>query len=186
MKNFAILFLFFVIACKQKSKDKTPTAEPFFPVLSYIKSQVAHVDTSLYSIIKVTWTDSTHTDTTYIKREEFRGLAKDFLELPDISDKKYKDLYTEEKFFDAGINKVILTYLPTSDTTTIKRQEVLINKEDEGDKVSNFIINTQTTNRDSSVEKRLLWEVDQSFNVISTVQKPGQPELTRRFKVVWE
>jgi hypothetical protein len=187
MKNIGILLLLFVIACKQKSKDKSPKAEPFFPVLSYIKSQVAHVDTSLYSIIKVTWLDSVKTDTAYIKREDFKGLAKDFLELPDLSDKKYKDLYTEEKFYDEGLNKVMLTYLPkNSDTTIIQRQEVLINRQDDGDKVNSFIIDMSLTNKDSSVEKKLLWQVDRSFNVVTIVQKPGQPEVTNRFKVTWE
>src|SRR5689334_1712556 len=117
MKNFAILFLFFVFSCKQKQKDKTPGAEPFFPVLSYIKSQVAHVDTSLYSIIKIAGSDSIQTDTTYIKREEFRGLAKDFLEIPDLADTKYKDLYTEENFYDEGMNKVFITYRPKNADT---------------------------------------------------------------------
>lgn len=187
MKKIGILILLFAIACKQKPKDKTAQADPFFPVLSYIKSQVAHVDTSLYSIIKITWVDSMHTDTDYIKREEFRGLAKDFLEIPDLTDKKYKDLYIEEKFYDEGMNKVFITYRPkNADTTVIQRQEVIIDKEDVGDKVSTFIIHTIQTSKDSSVEKELLWKVDNSFNVVSSVQKPGEKEVKRTFKVVWE
>src|SRR6266498_2121810 len=127
MKKIGSILLFvFVIACKQKDKKKDPT-ENFFPVLSFIKSQVAHVDTSFYSIMKITWLDTLHTDTTYIKREDFGDLAKDFLEVPDIADKKYKDLYTEDKFYAADMNKVIFTYLPKADTTIIQRQEVLIN-----------------------------------------------------------
>jgi len=187
MKKISLLlFLAFIISCKQRSKEKKER-ETFFPVLSYIKSQVAHVDTSLYSIIKVTWTDSIHTDTTYIKREEFRELAKDFLELPDLSDKKYQDIYTEDKFYDEGMNKVFITYRPkNTNAAVIQRQEVVINKEDVGDKVSNFIINMVQNFRDSSIEKELLWRIDNSFNVITSVQKPGQPEITRRFKVVWE
>lgn len=187
MKNLAIFFLLFVLACEQKSKDKTPAVEPFFPVLSYIKSQVAHVDTSLYSIIKVAWLDSIHTDTAYIKREDFRGLARDFLDIPDLTNKKYKDLYTEEKFYDEGMNKVFITYRPkNTDTVIIQRQEVIIDKEDTGDKVSTFIIHTIQTSKDSSVERDLLWKVDHSFNVVTSIQKPDQKEITKTFKVVWE
>lgn len=187
MKKLGILLLVFFFACKQKTKEKTPESEPFFPVLSYIKSQVAQVDTSLYSITKINWLDSVRSDTTPVRREEFRGLAKDFFEIPDLCDKKYKDLYTEEKFYDEGLNKVILTYLPkNADTVIIQRQEVLINKGDEGDKVGSFIINVRMVNKDSSVEKKMLWQVDNSFNVVTSVQKPGQAESTTRFKVVWE
>ena len=71
-----------LFACKSKKEE---VKETFFPVLSFIKSQVAHVDTSLYPIIKLTFIDSTRTDTEYIKREDFRSLAKDFLELPDLT-----------------------------------------------------------------------------------------------------
>ena len=184
-KNSILLLLIVVIACKQKEKEKTP-AETFFPVLSFIKSQVAHVDTSFYPIIKITWLDSVHTDTTYIKREDYRGLAKDFLEIPDISTPKYKDLYTEEKFYDESLNKVILTYRPKDlNTVILQHQEVLINRNTEGDKVSSFLIDLMITNKDSAVEKKLLWKADRSFLVLSSVQKPGQTETSQRFKVIW-
>lgn len=186
MKKIGILLFFsIIVACKQKSKDKTQ-AEAFFPVLSYIKSQVTHVDTSFYPITKVTWLDSIHTDTTYIKREDFSSLAKDFLEIPDISTTKYKDLFTEEKFYDESLNKVVLAYRPKDPgSTIIQRQEVLINHDQQGDKVNNFIIDLTIVTKDSSVEKKLLWQVNKSFNVYSSVQKPGQTETIRRFKVIW-
>ena len=186
MKKISIfLFIFIIVACKQKAKEKTQ-AEAFFPVLSYIKSQVAHVDTSFYPIIKVSWLDSIHTDTTYIKREDFSKLAKDFLEIPDVSTTKYKDQYTEEKFYDASMNKVILTYRPKDPgNAIIQRQEVLIDHDPQGDKVNNFIIDLTIATKDSSVEKKLLWQVDKNFNVYSSVQKPGQTETIRRFKVIW-
>lgn len=186
MKKISI-FLFFsiIVACKQKAKEKTQT-EDFFPVLSYIKSQVAHVDTSFYPITKVSWLDSIHTDTTYIKREDFSSLAKDFLEIPDISTTKYKDTYTEEKFYDESLNKVILTYRPKDPgNAVIQRQEVLIDHNPQSDKVNNFIIDLTFVTKDSSVEKKLLWQVDKSFNVYSSVRKPGQTETIRRFKVIW-
>jgi len=186
MKKISIfLFLFIIVACKQKAKEKTQT-EPFFPVLSYIKSQVTHVDTSFYPITKVSWLDSMHTDTTYIKREDFSNLAKDFLEIPDISATKYKELYTEEKFYDASLNTVILSYKPKDPgSAIIQRQEVLINHDLQGDKVNNLIIDLTIATKDSSVEKKLLWQVNKSFNVYSSVQKPGQAETIRRFKVIW-
>src|SRR6187399_2070762 len=84
-----------LFACKQKkTEDKN---ESFFPALSFLQSQVADIDTSLYSIKKIVYIDSLHSDTSWVNREEFRGLAKDFLAIPDIARKKYKKLYAEEK-----------------------------------------------------------------------------------------
>ena len=55
---FIALVFAFVISCKGK---KNEPKEKFFPVLSYLKSQVADIDTSLYSIRKVIYVDSVRT-----------------------------------------------------------------------------------------------------------------------------
>ena len=181
-KILAGSILLLLLACSNKKKEK----EGFFPVLSYIKSQVAQVDTSLYPIIMITWQDSVHTDTTYVKREEFRDLAIDFLDIPDLTEKKYQSLYTEEKFFDQGLNRVVFTCKPKkTDTAMIQQQETQIAPDPSGDKVKSFFIDLIVPNKDSSVEKKMLWKVDESFQVATIVQKPGQPEITRIIKVAW-
>ena len=95
MKKWLTLWsvLLLIVACKEKEAE--PKKE-FISILSYINNQVADVDTSLYSIIRLDFIDSTRTDTTYIRREDFRALAKDFLSLPDIADKKNRKDYKEE------------------------------------------------------------------------------------------
>jgi hypothetical protein len=40
-----------VYSCKSKKEGEEPTN--YFPVLSFLKSQVTNVDTSLYQIIKI-------------------------------------------------------------------------------------------------------------------------------------
>lgn len=145
------------------------------------------MDTSLYSIKKIFWLDSTHTDTSYVKREKFRELAKDFLDIPDLSDNKFSDLYTEEKFYDEGLNRVILTCKPKDpETALIQRQEVLISPDPSGDKVKSIIIDLSIINKDSSVQKRMLWSVNQNFQVATIVQKKGQAETNSISKVVWD
>lgn len=181
MKKYWIGFvLLFLLACSQKKK------EGFFPVLSYIKSQIAEVDTSLYPIIKITWLDSIRTDTQYIKREEFRGLAKDFLEIPDLTEKKFESQYSEEKFFDQGLNRVVLICKPNKDETgIIQQQETQIAPDPTGDKVKSFFVDVLLSNKDSLVEKKMLWKVDMSFQVATMIQKPGEPQTTHITKVVW-
>lgn len=185
-----MLWLFPVLlvlpACKSKKKDDTPK-EPPFPVLSYIKSQVKDVDTSIYTIRKIIITDSIHSDTTYIPREEFRAAAKDFLELPDLADKKYAGRFTEKRFFDESMNRVIIDYTPVNpEKEEITKQEVLITPDKAtGDKVNTIILEKIINNRNGYLEQEFLWQVDKSFQVTTTTQLPGQPEKTVTIKVIW-
>lgn len=180
----AVVFIFIAASCKTKKKEAT---EKFFPVLSFIKSQVADVDTSLFSIRKYVFIDSLRTDTVFINRGQFRQEAQDFLSIPDLAASKYADRYKEEKQFDESLNRVMITYLPINpDKEEIQRQEVLIHPDPGGtDKVTNIIINRIINTKDSSVEKRLLWKVDESFQVTTIRQLVGQPETISTFKVAW-
>lgn len=172
-----------LLACGHKKKD---TGETFFPALSFIQSQVAHVDTSLYFIRKIVSVDSLRSDTLYIRREAFRDEAKDFLSLPDLSASRYKDRYTENSQFDQSINRVLLTYTPADpEKEQIQREDVLIRRDPSGDKVTTIIIHSIVNTRDSLVEKRMLWQVDKSFQVTTMRQLPGQPEVVSTFKVIW-
>ena len=172
-------------ACNQKKEEDK--SESFFPVLSFLQSQVADIDTSLYAIKKIIYIDSLHSDTSWVKREEFRELAKDFLTIPDIASKKYKKLYAEEKLYDESMNRVILSYKPIRpDNAEIQKQEILITPDVAvGDKVSSIIIDQVVSNKDGSVQKKMLWRVDQSFQVTTISQKPGESENISTLKVTW-
>ena len=173
----------FIVACGGNEKENK---DPFFPVLSYIKSQVADIDTSLYSIRKLVYVDSLRTDTIFLHRENFRKEAKDFLSVPDISAPAYRKRFVEEKLFDETLNRVLLTYTPLNpDKEEIQRQEVLIKPDPSGDKVTNIIINSVINSRDSSVQKKLLWKVGESFQTTITKQLAGQPEKTSIVRVIW-
>lgn len=193
MKRFLIagsVLLLTIASCKHKKKivDEEEIA-PFFPVLSFLQSQVAHIDTSLYSIRKIIITDSIHSDTTWIKREEVKALAKDFLDLPDLTAKKIAAAYTQKRLYDAGLNRVILSYTPANpETEEVQLQEVLMTPDAaNGDKVNSIIIDRGINTKDSSVQKRMLWKVlDQSFQVTTITQKAGLPEIIYTLKVIWE
>jgi len=186
-KNYFILILpiIFISSCGQKKPQED---KKFISVLSLIEKQVAHVDTSLYSIMKIEITDSLHSDTTYIPREEFRMAAKDFLDIPDLSVKKIANLYKEEPAqYDELMNRVIITYLPIDPKKEeIKKQELLVTPNTPtGDNVNNVIITRVISNKDSFLQKNMLWQMDKSFQVITTTQKPGKPEIIKTIKVSW-
>ena len=187
MKSYSVLLVGLIIAvsaCRQKKQED----KKFISVLSLIKKQVAHVDTSLYSIMKVVYIDSLHSDTSYIPREEFENTAKDFLDIPDLSDQKVAKRYKEEPArYDELLNRVIITYIPLKPgEEEIKSQELLVTPNQvTGDKVSNIIIIREISNRDSFLQRKMLWQMDKSFQVITTSQKPGKPEIITTTKVSW-
>jgi hypothetical protein len=178
------------ISCGNK-KEKEEKAEKgsFFPVLSFIQAQVAHVDTALFSIRQFTIIDSTHIDTMHIPREQFRGLAKDFLELPDLSEKKYEQRFTEKKVYDETLNRLILVYEPIEkENEIIQRQELVVTPDLAGgdsSRVNSIIVNYLFSSKDSSVQKRMLWQADRSFQITTIKQLPGKPETMSTTRVTW-
>jgi len=155
-------------------------------VLTIIKNQVATVDSSVYAIRKIVIEDST-TDTTFIRREDFANLAKDFLQTPDISQKKLKKHYFESKFFDESLRKVIITYTPDNETLELRRQEIHITPDQgDGDKISTIIMDKFISRKDSNIQKRLLWQMDDHFQVVTIIQKPGEKERAKTIKVMWK
>jgi hypothetical protein len=171
-----------LFSCTSKKKEAEKSS--FFPVISFIKSQIAHVDTSLFAITRINYIDSLHSDTTFFKREEFRTLAKEFTELPDLTESKYQKLYKEDTLVDESLNSITFTYLPIhSEKEYIQRQEVHITLN--GSEVRNIFIDVQKDTKDSSIQKKMLWHVDHSFRIVTTIQKPGKPETTSNMKVIW-
>jgi len=128
MKKFFLaglpLLTLFLFSCKEKKKAES---KGFVSVISLIEKQVAHVDTSLYSIVQVIAKDSLHTDTNYIPREKFRETAREFLELPDLTNPEVAARFNEEKMYDTLMRRVIISYTPIDPKKEeIKKIELLI------------------------------------------------------------
>lgn len=179
------LVLITISSCK--NDEKKDESKEYFPVLSFLNSQVAAVDTSLYSIMRLDYVDSARIDTSYIPREQFRQVAAEFLSIPDISARKYRDRYVEKEQYDELTDRVILSYNPVDATKEeIQSEEVLIRPDAaSGDKVTSIIVNRLINTRDSIVQKRLLWQVDESFQVVIMKQLPGKDETLTRYRVTW-
>jgi hypothetical protein len=187
MKNYVLTVIAAVsllAACKSKPKEEP---KHFISVLSLLNKQVAKIDTSLYAITKIVEQDSLRSDTSYIRREDFRAAAKDFLDIPDLSDPKVAKRYKEENRYDELMNRVIITYTPVEpEKEDIQKQEILVTPNiATGDKVNNIIIERVISNRNGFLEKKMLWQIDHSFLITTTTQKPGEPEVTTTTKVTW-
>lgn len=180
-KNLALKiflsFSLFYLACRQKKND-------VFPVMDFIKAQVANVDTSLYLILKlVPITDSTF-DTTYVKREQFKDLARDFLETPDIS-KTFGGKYTEERMMNNDLGLAVFIATPKDEDLEVRRQEVRIEPNPPNDKIKSVYIEKVKNTGDSSITKRMTWYTDKKFQIVTISQKGNQEEKTSVVEVVW-
>lgn len=143
------------------------------------------VDSSLNSIMKITTMGGT-SDTTYLRREEFRGYANDFLSLPDLSSADLKSKYTETKLYDQELQRVILNYTPKESDAQIRRQEVIIEANSQaGDRVETIYIDQLVDSADSTIQKRLTWQVDEYFQVVTISQGKESTEKITILRLIW-
>jgi hypothetical protein len=190
MKQYVFLLpvtLLFFLSCEQKKK--TGEQKTFVSVISLVKAQIAHVDTSLYSIMKIVSTDSLHTDTSYVKREDFAEAAKEFLNLPELSDPDVAEKFREESRYDSLIKKAVIAYYPVNEKEEVQKIELLasisdVNK-DGNNKVTNIIVEKGKTNRNGSVIQKMYWNTDKSFTIITFSQIPGEQEKITTTRVIW-
>jgi len=183
-----IRWLFFLLvvfaSCTSKKNPKKPD-DAFFPVASFLKSQVAVVDSSLNGIVKVLTVNGV-SDTQFIKPENFRNYAQDFLSLPDLSSDDLSDDYTETKLYDEELKTVVLNYTPKTQNAQIRRQDVLIQPTDDGDKVLTIYTEQVLQSGDSTVQKRLTWHVDSRFEIVTITQKETGPENVKILRLNWK
>ncbi len=180
-----VIVLVLLTGCKN-NPDRSGN---FISIPSLIEAQVAHVDTSLYSITRYDYrgTDTVAFDTLYIPREQFREQAKDFLALPDLSTPAYAKRFSEETRYDELMKKVIISYLPVNASgEEWQKEEVhVLPSVAEGDKVTTLLASRVINDRNGLRQDELLWLMDRSFTITRTTQLPGQPAETITTKVIW-
>jgi hypothetical protein len=175
--------LVFLIGCKDEKPENTTE---FFPVTDYLKSQVKHVDTSLYRIIKIESANG-RSDTSFLKREEFSKIARDFVEIPDIAAKKIKNDYEETQMYDESLQSIILTYTTSERENKVQRQDVILGQanEDGNSDVSTIIVHTMENSKKTSIEKNMVWYVNKRFIIVTKTNTANQPEKIEKLEVIW-
>jgi len=180
-----LLFIpvFIVAACKNDKKDPE---DSFISALSIIKAQVNHIDTSLYQITLYN-SDDDHTDTTYLKREELRDVAKSFLDLPDITVSNLSGQYSQERLIDAEQNILSITSTAKDSLLEIQQQIIIVALEDIGSgKVKSIFVDRFRDLPDGLLEQKMYWEVDKYFRIGNIIHHPDQPEEVSVTRVTWE
>lgn len=186
MKNIFILLAFLSIGFSSCEEKKEKSNEPVISAISIIKGQLNHLDTSFYQISKIETIDG-KADTAYLKREEVRGLASDFLSLTDISQKDYSENYIEERLIDEGQNTLSITATAKNEQQEIQKQIIIIPLDEfASGKVESIYIDRSVQIKDSSIQQKLFWQIGQYFQVGSIIQKGSAPEIIHIRKVKWD
>jgi len=183
---YCLLLAALCTACKSKRK-KTEAADNtrFFPVLSFLQSQVKEVDTSLYTITVIE-TVAGRSDTVIIPRERLRNYASDFLEIPDITQPKWKGDYSETTQYDTMMGRAFLIYTANDAELLLQRQDVTITPSFGGnDEIKTVFVHTIKNAGDSTVEKKMYWVVNDHFIINTIVQRQDGSELVRKRQVFW-
>ena len=188
---FIAPLLCLLIACgNENAADATdPNAgdAAFYPVVSFLKSQAAHIDTSLYTIMQLQ-RNGNGTDTAFIPREAFKDVSNPFLTLPNIAEGSLKKKYNESRLYDETLDRFVITYTPkeVDEELEIRRQDVVIVPNlGSGENIESVYIERQQTGGDSTVHQKMNWETEKGFTIRSIIQKQGAPETVHTTEVVW-
>lgn len=182
---FALCCIVIFGSCKHKKKEWRNTSN-YFPTLSFLQGQVKELETSFKSFTSVA-TNGSHNDTSFLKREEVRRLATDFLTIPNFSDTNQASNYIESNLFDSLLNRAVLSYVADDEDLEMQKLDVSVISPGTGqDQVKTVYIEKSVSKGDSIVEKKMIWEVGEYFNIRTIVHKKNQPEAVRNLKVYWE
>lgn len=188
MKQMLIgcLAALFIIGCKSKKdkKAEVPAAD-FFPVGDYLRGQIARLDTSLYTFFKIETVDG-RSDTTSIRNTDVKTYAKDFRDLPDLSDSEIKDDYTVDKLFDDIQNAFVFTYT-TKEDHPVQQQQVTVEpafNEKGQNEIRSVFVDLWEAEDGVSTRKRMMWEAT-GFYITTTTEAEGQAQKTKTTKIIW-
>jgi len=162
---------------KFEQQDKS-----FYPIGSFIRSELSLVDSLPIAVFKYTIKDQ-KTDTQLLDKPAFRKIAEAFL-TPDITVDPLKKKYKETVFMDATINSVTFSYVTDDASAEIQKIDVFINPET--DKVKNIYVEKITRGGDSSITQKMIWIAGKHFQISTMVTHKDKAEETLQEKYSWD
>ena len=178
-----LLLLGCFTSCKTKKLDST---KAYFSVVDYLKAEVKKMDSIPLHLIKITSIDST-SDTTMTTKEEFNKYAEEFINIPDIASPGKMDDYTEANDFDEIMNNVLLMYTAKKEDAVVRSETIMMQPDDVGNtQVKTILITTVKTENDAAVEKSMTWHLNKRFQIVTKMNKSGQPEKITTIIISWE
>ena len=167
---------------KEKNNDGP---DQIYPVSLFFQEQIHEVDSLKLPTVKYSVTNL-RKDTAAISMEEFKALAKEFVD-SDITQPAIRKHYKETSFADQSIPSITLNYSTDNKDLAIQRVDVILDPNPvTDDKVKTIYIEKKETLRDTVVIKKLYWKAGKNFQVITSKKVGGQPENISQLKVAWD
>lgn len=190
--RFLALASFVLFACGDRNPATTETSAvgdttnnaAYFPVMDFLKSEIAKVESEPVGIKKFT-TSTTVSDSGYIQPEEFRRLASEFLPAA-LNDSIFRKQFKETSFMDKATGGATFFYNTANNDLDLKRVDVVTEQTDTYDKIKSIYLEKSYTKGDSSIVKKLFWKPERNFQVITQVYKKSAAPATELVKVVWD
>lgn len=194
MKNFtAFIFagsLLFVSACGNTPpgpppapKEDSTATTAYLPVADYLRAEISYVDSTPLAIRKYT-TQNNRKDSSFIQQEEFNRLAKEFL-VPELATDSFKNNYSESSFMDKTTGYLTFTYSTRNKELPLQRVDVLAAPGSSMNKVKSVYLQKHSAEGDTTVVKKMFWQMGHNFLILTSSQLPGKAPLERQLKVVW-
>lgn len=164
---------------KEAQKPVQPNnEEDYINYTALLNDQVRAVDSTPLAIYKYTTAENGKTDTTTIQREEFRTLAKTFLE-PDIMQRALRKDYSASTFGDKTTQLANFTYETKKPEHAVQRLNLrfkpgAFSRFTSLDMVKNLPGNTGAT-------QKLFWKANRYFHIITDL---GNNRFSK-VEVVW-
>lgn len=186
---FCLLFLIFACTSNVDSSGKNPapnpdTARHYFPVMDFLKSEIAYVD-SLPGGIKIFRTMNTTTDSSYIEASVFDHYAREFI-AKDIDSAGLASGYQEQSFFDNTTNASTFIYTAQGDEKEVRQIHVLAKPDAAYDRVISIYMEKFTRTPDSTFLKKMTWKPGKEFTINQSVQGADANPSISQIRIVWD
>ncbi len=189
-----LLFTYSIVACKNKEQSTAPAEseavpnvkEPksYLPIASFINEDIGNVDAFAAGILLKTKTGQ-KTDSLFIKPEEFKNLAREFL-APDLDSAVFHKEFSEESIADHASQTVNFIYTSSNDKTILRKAIVYASPSQINHKVSRIYMEKEKQSGDTTIIQKLTWKIKQYFIITEIRQTPQGFNSVITRKATWD
>lgn len=155
----------------------------WFPVADVLESEIRQVDSTPTAIRKFI-TGNGHTDSGFIKAEEFDALARQFV-VPEFRNGQFQKEFTESSFIDNATRDATFTYATNNKDLSLQRVDVIAIPEGADHRVKSVYIERSRISGDSSILDKMYWQTGRQFQVVSLISVKGVSPVERQMVVSW-
>ncbi len=161
-------------------------ADSFFPVSSFLRGQMAILDSLPITPLHIT-TVNGKSDSAWVSKAKLKPLLQPFL-ASEIGETNLVKYFKETRFIDQSVNAVTFTYDPNgtpSDTSSLRHWDVYVNPE-KGNVTKVYIVREFIEN-DKKITNQLTWETDKQAKISTILNNPdGTQELIKEDIFTWD